>query len=237
MDAEIIFSFLTLTMLEIVLGVDNLIFIALVVGNLPQKFKKKAQFIGISLALGIRTVMLFGATWLMTLTEPLFSLASLEISVKDILMLAGGIFLLGKATMEMHVDLAGKEERKEIVAKTNFTGAVIQIAIIDFVFSFDSIITAVGVSNQLWVMVAAVVVSMIVMLMAVNTVTVFLENNPTFKILALSFILMIGMMLVAEGLHFHIPRGYIYFSFAFAIFIEILNTVGRKKRAKHQKQD
>ena len=237
MDIEIIFSFLTLTMLEIVLGIDNLIFIALVVGNLPKQYKKKAQFIGISLALIIRTVMLFGATWLMSLTHPLFSIVQVDISVKDLLMLAGGIFLLAKATMEMHLDLSGKEERKEIIAKTGFTGAVIQIAIIDFVFSFDSIITAVGVSDNLWVMVAAVVVSMIVMLIAVNSVTKFLEENPTFKILALSFILMIGMMLVADGLHFHIPRGYIYFSFAFAAFIEVLNTVGRKKRTKIKKHD
>jgi predicted tellurium resistance membrane protein TerC len=234
---ELAFSFVTLALLEIVLGIDNLIFIALVVGNLPKEYRKKAQFIGISLALIIRTVMLFGATWLMTLTEPLFSVMDKAISFKDLLMLLGGIFLLFKATMEMHLDLSGKEERKEIIAKASFGGAVIQIAIIDFVFSFDSIITAVGVSNNLWVMVAAVVVSMIVMLMAVNSVTKFLEENPTFKILALSFILMIGMMLVADGLHFHIPRGYIYFSFAFAAFIEVLNTVGRKKREKRKKHD
>lgn len=236
LTVDLLFSFITLSMLEIVLGIDNLIFIALVVGNLPASYRKKAQFIGVTLALVIRTVMLFGATWLMTLTEPLFTVFELAISFKDILMLAGGVFLLAKATMEMHLDLAGIEEKREIVAKTGFTNAVIQIAIIDFVFSFDSIITAVGVSNNIYVMVSAVVVSMIVMLMAVNSVTKFLEENPTFKVLALSFILMIGIMLVAEGLHFHIPKGYIYYSFAFAIFIEVINTLSRKKKAKRQKK-
>lgn len=227
---DLALSFVTLSMLEIVLGIDNLIFIALVVGHLPQSYRKKAQFIGISMALGIRTIMLFGASWLTTLTTPIFTVMEHGFSTRDLLMLLGGLFLLGKATLEMHADLAGNEEKREIQAKTTFKGAIIQIAIIDFVFSFDSIITAVGVSNNLTIMVGAVVVSMIVMLVASDWVSRFLRENVTFKILALCFILMIGMMLVAEGLGFHIPRAYIYFSFGFAMFVEVLNTIGRKKR-------
>jgi predicted tellurium resistance membrane protein TerC len=234
-EIDLVISFLTLSMLEIVLGIDNLIFIALVVGHLPKEYRRKAQFIGISLALGIRTIMLFGATWITTLTEPFITIMEHTVSFRDLLMLAGGIFLLAKTTNEIHVDLAGHEEKKEIMAATSFRSAIIQIAIIDFVFSFDSIITAVGISNNLYVMVGAVTVSMVVMLLAADWVSRFLKENPTFKMLGLSFILMIGMMLVAEGMHFHIPRGYIYFAFGFAMFIEVLNTVGRKKRTKSQK--
>lgn len=238
MDAELynhIFAFITLSMLEIVLGIDNLIFIAIVVGNLPKEYRRKAQIIGITLALVIRVIMLAGASWLMTLVEPVITVFEVGISVKDILLLLGGIFLIAKATLEMHYDISGKHEQRQIQAKETFFSAIVQIAIIDFVFSFDSIITAVGVSDSLTIMTAAVVVSMIVMLMAAKHVSQFLEDHPTFKVLALSFILMIGTMLVAEGLHFHIPRGYIYFAFAFSIFIEAVNTAARKSRQKRGK--
>lgn len=233
---DIALSFITLSLLEIVLGIDNLIFIALVVQNLPPQYQKKARFIGLGLALGIRIVMLMGVSWLMQLTEPWFSLFGYDFSIKDILMIAGGGFLIAKATFEMHADLAGEEEKKEIVAVHGFAKAVVQIALIDLVFSFDSIITAVGLSPHLPVIVAAIVVSMIVMLAASGYISKFLHEHPAFKMLALSFILMIGTMLIADGLHFHIPRGYIYFSFAFAIGVEILNTIASKRRHRIQQE-
>ena len=232
-----IFGFITLSMLEIVLGIDNLIFIALIVNNLPVKYRRKAQFIGISLALGIRVVMLAGASWLMTLTQPVLTFMEVGYSVKDFLMIAGGLFLLGKATLEMHHDIGGQAAEHSLRPKASFGGAVFQIALVDFVFSFDSVITAVGMSDSLTIMTAAVVVSMIVMLMAAGSVSGFLERNPTFKVLALSFILMIGMMLIADGLHFHIPRGYIYFAFAFAIFIEAVNSAARRKKSRQGKKE
>lgn len=227
---EIIFSFLTLSVLEIILGIDNLIFIAIVVQNLPKQMQKKARLLGLGLALGIRIVMLLGVTWLMTLTEPLFTVFVQDVSVKDILLLFGGLFLVVKSTLEMHHEVAGKEENKpHIKVKTQFIAAAAQIALIDFVFSFDSILTAVGLTQNVPVIVAAVVVSMIVMLFASGYVSDFLKKYPTFKVLALSFILMIGVLLIAEGMHFHIPRGYIYFSIVFAMCVEAVNTAVRKR--------
>lgn len=228
---EIAISFITLSLLEIVLGIDNLIFIALVVQKLPKEMAKKVRFIGLSLAMIIRIAMLLGITWIMSLTNPIFSIGENSFSVKDLLLLAGGLFLIGKSTLEMHVDISGREpEHKDIKAKASMMGAVVQVALIDFVFSFDSIITAVGLTPNTGVIIAAIVVSMIVMLMAAGYISHFLKEHPTFKMLALSFILMIGILLMAEGMHFHIPRGYIYFAFAFSILVEGLNTVARKKR-------
>lgn len=229
---DIILSFVTLSLLEIVLGIDNLIFIALVVQNIPEKFKHKARYIGLILALFMRIAMLLGITWIMSLTTPLFTIFEIDISVKDLLLLAGGVFLIAKSTMEMHADLAGIEEKKEMVASQNFFGAIMQIIFIDLVFSFDSIITAVGMTTHIPVIVAAMVVAMVVMLVASGYIASFLETNPTFKMLALSFILMIGTLLIAEGLHFHVPRGYIYFAFGFSIFVEAMNTAARNKRRK-----
>lgn len=230
-SAEIIFSFITLSLLEIVLGIDNLIFIALLVQKLPKAIAKKVRTIGLSLALVIRIIMLLSITWVMSLTNPIFSVIDNDFSVKDLLLLAGGLFLIAKSTLEMHVDISGKEEiHKEVSAKSGFIGAILQVAIIDFVFSFDSIITAVGLTPHTGVIIAAIVVSMVVMLMASGYITYFLKEHPTFKILALSFILMIGILLMAEGMHFHIPRGYIYVAFAFSMFVETLNTLARAKR-------
>lgn len=223
-------SFITLSLLEIVLGIDNLIFIALVVQNIPKKHRKMARSLGLFLALGIRVLMLLGATWIMRLTEPFFSVLHFDLSGKDLLLLGGGVFLIAKSTLEVHADIAGKEEQKEIVGHFGFMGSVAQIVLIDFVFSFDSIITAVGMTPHLPIIIAAIVVAMLVMLLASGYVSHFLEEYPTFKILALSFIMMIGTMLVAEGLHFHMPRGYVYSAFAFSIFVEILNSYAGKKR-------
>lgn len=231
LNAELAISFITLSLLEIVLGIDNLIFIALVVQNLPKQMAKKVRFIGLSLALIIRIAMLLGITWVMSLTNPIFSVHNIEFSVKDLLLLAGGLFLIAKSTLEMHHDVTGKEEEeKQIKVKSSMFGAVMQVALIDFVFSFDSIITAVGLTPHTGIIIAAIVVSMVVMLGASGYISYFLKEHPTFKVLALSFILMIGVLLMAEGMHFHIPRGYVYFSFAFAIFVESINTAARRKK-------
>ncbi len=229
---EILMSFLTLSLLEIVLGIDNLIFIALVSDNLPPEYRRKARIFGLTLALVIRVGMLASLSWIMQLTEPLFTLMEHDFSVRDLLLLAGGIFLVGKSTVEMHADIGGMEEKRAMVGKANLRGAIMQIVIIDFVFSFDSIITAVGIASNLYVMVAAVVVSMVVMMAASGYISKFLSEYPTFKMLALSFILMIGTMLVAEGMGIHVPKGYIYFAFSFSIFVEFLNTLATRRRKK-----
>ncbi len=236
MTTDIIISFLTLSMLEIVLGIDNLIFIALVADNLPPEYRNKARVIGLSLALGIRVAMLASLAWVMQLTEPLFSILEMDFSFRDLLLIAGGVFLIGKSTLEIHADLGNLEEEREIIARSTFRGAIMQIVIIDIVFSFDSIMTAIGIAGNLWVMVAAVVVSMAVMLVASGYISKFLREHPTFKMLALSFILMIGTILVAEGMHLHVPKGYVYFAFAFSIFVESLNTAFRRRRRKAKAQ-
>jgi predicted tellurium resistance membrane protein TerC len=233
-NTEILLSFLTLSLLEIVLGIDNLVFIAIVVQKLPTSFRKKARFVGLSLALVIRIVMLMGVSWVMRLTNPIVIFGEFGVSAKDMLMLAGGVFLIAKSTLEMHRDLGGEEEQRDIKARNTFVAAVVQISLIDFIFSFDSIITAVGLTLHIPVIVAAIVVSMLVMLLASEYVSRFLNAYPTFKMLALSFILMIGMLLVAEGMHFHVPRGYVYVAFAFSLFVESLNVAMRKKELKRR---
>ncbi|MFO0388803.1 MAG: TerC family protein [Alphaproteobacteria bacterium] len=237
MESGIILSFLTLSLLEIVLGIDNLIFIALVAESLPKEQRQKARIIGLSLALGIRVAMLASLSWIMQLTEPLFTVMEHGVSIRDMLLIAGGIFLIGKSTLEIHADMDGLEGKREMVAKTSFRGAVIQIVIIDIVFSFDSIMTAVGIADNLSVMVAAVVVSMIVMIICSGHIAKFLRENPTFKMLALAFILMIGTVLVAEGMHIDVPKAYIYFAFGFSILVEALNTLVRRKHRKNRKAD
>lgn len=234
LSVETFGSFITLSLLEIVLGIDNLIFIALVVQNIPKQYRKSARLLGLVLALVIRILMLLGAAWIMQLTEPFVSINNFDLSVKDLLLLGGGIFLIAKSTFEVHNDIAGREEHAAIKARSSFGGAVFQIVMIDFIFSFDSIITAVGMTPHLPIIIAAIVVAMLMMVLASGYISHFLEEYPTFKILALSFILMIGTMLVAEGMHFHMPRGYIYFAFFFSIFVEVLNTyAGKKRKPKH----
>ncbi len=229
-SAEIIFSFITLSLLEIVLGIDNLIFIALVVQKLPKAMAKKVRIIGLSLALIIRVLMLFGIVWIMSLTKPLFSLGDMAFSIKDVLLLLGGIFLIVKSSLEMYSDISHKEQSIEITAKSGYFSAIMQVALIDFVFSFDSVITAVALTPHTGIIIAAITVSMIMMLLASASITDFLKEHPTFKVLALCFILMIGILLVAESVHFHIPRGYVYFAMAFAMFVESINMLARKKQ-------
>jgi predicted tellurium resistance membrane protein TerC len=230
MTPDILFSFFVLSLLEIVLGIDNLIFISLVVQKLPKQFARRAQVIGIGLAFFIRILMLLGVVWIMHLTKPLFTVADIAFSFKDLLLIAGGVFLIGKSTREIHSDLTTSQNEHSISIKQSFYPAVLQIAVIDFIFSFDSIITAVGLTQNISVIIAAITLSMVIMLVASGVVSGFLKANPAFKMLALSFILMIGTVLIAEGFHFHVPRGYIYFSFTFSAFVEWMNTVVRKRQ-------
>lgn len=234
---EIIGSFVTLSLLEIVLGIDNLIFIALIVQNLPKEQQKKARILGLGLALAMRVVMLLGVSWLMTLTEPLFTVLSNSFSFKDILLIAGGLFLVGKVTFEMHADLAGAEERKEMTKVGSFSAVVFQIILVDLVFSFDSVITAVGMTPHIPVIVAAIVVSMVVMIAASGYISDFLRDHPTFKMLALSFILLIGVMLMAQGFGHDFPKGYIYAAFSFSLFVEILNSIASKRRRERMARE
>jgi predicted tellurium resistance membrane protein TerC len=230
---DILFSLLTLTFLEIVLGIDNLIFIALAVSKLPASKRKTARTYGLGLALIIRILMLTALSWVMTLTKPIFHAGQEGFSVKDLLLIFGGIFLLVKSAWEVACDVffvvhETNEEKKIHVAKNTFA-AIIQISLIDFIFSFDSIITAVGMTNNIPVIISAIIIAMLTMLFASEKLSYFLNTYPSLKIVALAFIFMIGFILLSDGLHFHISKGYLYFSLFFTIVVESLNIVARKK--------
>lgn len=220
----------TLTALEIVLGIDNIIFISILVGRLPAAQRDKARTIGLTLAMVSRLALLFSLTWIMTLTEPLFSVLGEDISGRDIILLLGGLFLLAKSTLEIHHALEGPSESDKNVVTASFMSILVQIAILDIVFSLDSVITAVGLAEHLSVMVIAVVISVGIMLLAAKSVSEFVERHPTIKMLALSFLILIGMTLVGEGLGFHVPKGYVYFAMAFSLLVEMLNIRVRKTR-------
>ncbi len=233
MSSEIWLALFTLTALEIVLGIDNLIFIAILVEKLPQEQQRFGRTIGLGLAMLTRIALLFSLTLIMKLTAPLFSVFAIEISGKDIIMLGGGLFLLGKSTLEIHGNLEGEEEaHAKSGGKGTLIGVVVQIMVIDIVFSLDSVITAIGLAKNVGVMVAAIIIAVVVMMLVAGKISDFLKEHPTIKILALSFLLLIGMSLIGEGLDFHMPKGYIYFAMAFSAFIEILNTKVRKNTAK-----
>jgi predicted tellurium resistance membrane protein TerC len=232
LDPAVWLSLATLTALEIVLGIDNLIFLNIVASRVSPEQRPMARRIGLLLALGMRIGLLFSLSWVMTLTAPLFSLFELEVSARDLILFGGGLFLFAKATLEIHHTVEGEEERKAGVAHMSFATAVTQIALLDIVFSLDSVITAVGMANDIEVMIAAVVISMIVMLAAAGSVGRFIERNPTIKMLALSFLLLVGMALVADGLHFHIPKGYLYFAMAFSCLVEGFNIMARRRRRR-----
>jgi len=226
-------SLVTLAGLEIVLGIDNLVFIAILTNRLPEAQRPMGRKVGLSLALGTRLILLAMLAWIVTLTEPLFTVLTLAISWRDLILIAGGIFLLVKATHEIHNEMEGEPDDKgPKVRSATFGMIVTQIAVIDIIFSLDSVITAVGMADQLWVMVLAVVIAMIIMLVASTPLADFVSAHPTVKMLALSFLLMIGVFLVADGLHFHIPKGYLYFSLAFSIVVEALNYWVRNRRRK-----
>ena len=225
-------SLATLAALEIVLGIDNLIFLNIVAGRVSPERRQLARRIGLLLALGMRVALLFSLTWVMSLTRPLFAVLELEISARDLILLLGGLFLFGKATLEIHHYVEGEEEHAAGTAHMGFMAAVAQIAVLDIVFTLDSVITAVGMANDIEVMIAAVVIAMAVMLAAAGAVGGFIERHPTIKMLALSFLLLVGMALVADGLHFHIPKGYLYFAMAFSCLVEGLNLLARRRRRR-----
>lgn len=229
-DYSIWASFLSLTALEIILGIDNIVFLALLVGHLPQDKKDRARFIGLGLALFFRIAMLLGIVWIIGLKDPWFSILGKSLSGKDLMLFAGGVFLIYKATDSIHNEVTGdqKEEIKEF--KGGVVSTILQIVLIDIVFSFDSVMTAVGITEQVGVIIAAMTVAMFVMLASSGFIADFITQHPTIKMLALSFVMMIGVLLVAEGLGFHVPKGYIYFGMAFSLGVEVLNMLVRRKR-------
>jgi len=217
---------LTLTLLEIVLGIDNVIFISILAGKLPENQRAKARQLGLSLALVTRILLLCSISWLMTLTKTLFTVPLLNhpINGKELILLVGGLFLIGKSVVEIHEKLEGEEGHASTGAKlASFSAVIVQILLLDIVFSLDSVITAVGMANQLWIMIAAVIIALGVMLAFAGAISDFVNRHPTVKMLALSFLILIGVTLVGESLGQHIPKGYIYFSMAFAFLVEMLN--------------
>jgi predicted tellurium resistance membrane protein TerC len=227
---EIVLSILTLTAMEIVLGIDNIVFISILVARVPDDKRESTRKLGIFLALFMRLILLFSITWVMQLTSPLFSVLEHAISGRDIILLLGGMFLIGKSTFEIHHKVEAEKDSVNInTTAKSVKNILVQIILLDIVFSLDSVITAVGMVNQIWIMVVAMVISMIVMLISAKSIGDFVENNPTVKILALSFLLLIGVMLVAEGMGQHISKGYIYFAMAFSLTVELLNMRYRKK--------
>jgi predicted tellurium resistance membrane protein TerC len=224
-------SLLTLTALEIVLGIDNIIFISIMAGRLPPERQAHGRQIGLALALITRLALLASIAWISTLTNPLFTVGEFDISVRDLVLIVGGLFLLGKGTTEIHQNVEGEDEEGENSGgNASFTSVVVQIMILDIVFSLDSVITAVGMAQHLEVMMAAVIIAVGVMLFASGPVSNFVNGHPTVKMLALSFLLLVGVALVADGLHFHIPKGYLYFAIAFSVLVESLNLLANRRR-------
>jgi len=223
-------SLLTLTTLEIVLGIDNIVFIAVLADRLPEGTRARARRLGLALAVGTRILLLTSIVWIMGLTQPLFSALGRDISGRDLILIVGGVFLLSKATREIHHKLEGEDDESAGKARVSFASVIVQIMLLDVVFSLDSVITAVGVAEHLTVMILAVLIAGGLMIAAAGPVSEFVSRHPTVKMLALSFLLLIGMSLVAEGMHQHIPKGYIYFAMGFSIFVEMLNLQIKAKR-------
>lgn len=231
-DPQIWASLLTLTALEIVLGIDNVVFISVVVSKLEGTKRKLARQIGLGLALVFRILLLMALTWLIAMRAPVFELFGQGFSWRDLILIGGGLFLLAKATLEIHDDIEDVPDDTATKATTSFAAVILQVVIIDLVFSVDSIVTAIGMAQHIEIMVAAVVISMIVMYFAAGAISDFIENYPTTKMLALSFLMLIGVALIADGLQFHIPRPYIYFAMAFAVLVELLNVLAKRKRRR-----
>jgi predicted tellurium resistance membrane protein TerC len=226
-------ALLTLTLLEIVLGVDNVIFISILAGKLPQEQQARARQIGLGLALVTRILLLLSISWIANLVTPLFEIAGYGVSGRDLILLSGGLFLIGKATFEIHEKLEGEEGHSSARVAPSFTAVIIQILILDVVFSLDSVITAVGMAESIVVMITAVVIAVVIMLFSAGAISDFVSRHPTVKMLALSFLVLIGFSLVTEGLpeelHLHIPKGYIYFAMGFSVLVELLNLQLRRK--------
>jgi predicted tellurium resistance membrane protein TerC len=234
MDPDVWVALITLTALEIVLGIDNVIFISILAGKLPAAQQARARQLGLGLAMITRLLLLLSLSWIIRLTAPLFTMVGQEISGRDLVLIGGGLFLLAKSTHEIHQSLEGEAAHVEgrQVRAASFGGVIIQIGLLDIVFSLDSVITAVGMANQLWVMMVAVVIAVGVMLVAAGPISHFVEQHPTVKMLALSFLLLIGVSLIAEGFDQHIPKGYIYFAMGFSVLVELLNLRARSRAAK-----
>ncbi len=222
-DPQVWMALVTLTALEIVLGIDNIIFISIQASKLPAHEQKKARQVGLALAMFIRVALLFSLSWLMGLTAPLFSVLGNEISGRDLILISGGLFLLWKSTMEIHEKLEGEEVVAAARVGATFSAVIVQILLLDVVFSLDSIITALGMANKLGIMIAAVVIAVGFMMFFAGKISDFVDKHPTIKMLALSFLLLIGVALIGDGLDMHIPKGYIYFAMAFSVLVEMLN--------------
>jgi predicted tellurium resistance membrane protein TerC len=244
-DTQTIIAFLTLAILEIVLGIDNIIFISVIANRLPLEIRNQVRRFGLLFALVTRVLLLLSLSWVMGLTAPLFNILDQEISGRDLILLLGGLFLLWKSSKEIYLEVEAAEEEKhtEVISEASmadvkkstqklFWGSVIQIGILDIVFSLDSVITAVGLVDEILIMIAAVIASILVMLFAAKPIGDFVNNHPSIKVLALSFLSVVGIVLIAEGLNFHIPKGYIYFGMAFSFAVEILNIRSRTKKTK-----
>jgi predicted tellurium resistance membrane protein TerC len=235
-DPQAWIALATLTALEIVLGIDNIIFISILVGRLPEAQRNKARRLGLALAMIMRIALLLSLAWIMTLTQPLFSVLGEEISGRDLILLGGGLFLLWKSVHEIHNCLEGEEDEHAAPTRATFASVLAQIAIIDIVFSLDSVITAVGMADHVAVMVIAIVLAVGVMMYAARPIGEFVDRHPTIKMLALSFLILVGFALVGEGLDFHVPKGYIYFAMAFSVAVELLNlrmrAVAARRRAR-----
>jgi predicted tellurium resistance membrane protein TerC len=228
-DPQIWIALATLTLLEIVLGVDNIIFISILSGKLPAPQQAKARRLGLLAAMGTRILLLFSLTWISKLTSPWFTIIGQEISGRDLILILGGLFLLAKSTYEIHDKLEGEEGHASKKVAASFASVIVQIMMLDIVFSLDSVITAVGMVRELWVMVTAVIVAVLIMMLSAEPISEFVHRHPTVKMLALSFLLLIGVSLIAEGFDQHISKGYIYFAMGFSVFVEMINLRLRKK--------
>lgn len=231
-DPQAWMALVTLTLLEIVLGIDNIIFVSILTSKLPLHQQPRARTLGLGFAMITRLMLLFSLVWLTRLTAPLFTIMEMDISVRDLVLIIGGAFLIAKSTMELHSSLEGPEEHQASASAHGFSLIIVQIAIIDIIFSLDSVITAVGMAQHIEVMALAIVIAVMFMMVFAGTVSRFIDSHPTLKVLALSFLLMVGLALIADGLDFHIPKGYIYVSMAFSIFVEALNIRLRKRTAE-----
>jgi predicted tellurium resistance membrane protein TerC len=232
LTADGLLALATLSAMEIVLGIDNVVFIAILVGRLPEARRELARRLGLILALGIRVLLLFAITWMMGLTAPLVSVLGHGVSGRDLILLGGGLFLIFKATVEIYNKVeAGHHEQTAAAARAAFAWVIFQILLLDIVFSLDSVITAVGMANDLGIMVTAMVIAMLIMLLSAGAVSRFIDSHPSLKILALAFLLLIGVMLVAEGMGSHIEKGYIYFAMAFSLLVELVNMRYRRKQS------
>ncbi|HND97807.1 MAG TPA: TerC family protein [Plasticicumulans sp.] len=232
LDPQTWLSLLTLTALEIVLGIDNLVFISILSSRLPAHQQSTARRVGLALAVITRLLLLLSISWLAGVTAPLFSVFEHPVSLRDLILLGGGLFLLAKGTTEIHATVEGVEEEIRESKAVSFTSVVVQIMILDIVFSLDSVITAVGMASEISVMAAAVIIAVLVMVFAADPLSRFIEEHVSVKMLALSFLILVGVALIADGMGFHIPKGYLYFAIAFSVGVETLNILAKKKRMK-----